>query len=308
MSVARIATAIAAQQGWTDTTLLGVVRGYIDNQQNDSTYVEYLREVAVAENLSEGIDEEISAPYDADGIIDAQGWSPDSVLALTLTYIENQQDDDAFADYLAGVAAEENVSDEWGAADDGEGSGLYDWSCAHCGEDLTESGNDRTGSRRCDDLDPAHRHHIPLGVEVPVDEDAQGVALAWTKAATEAVAAWEAALEGDSGDAEIEAGVRMADLLREMIEATTQATTQATNAITAHVEETVVVDGLALRLSFHPDAVREHFGGDEDYEAVIEAMSDEEVASLAERALTSDALYRTFHEVLVGALNESRNA
>lgn len=31
--------------------------------------------------------------------------------------------------------------------------------CANCGNDIDASGFDATGSRRCDDLDPAHKFH-----------------------------------------------------------------------------------------------------------------------------------------------------
>lgn len=36
---------------------------------------------------------------------------------------------------------------------------------------------------------------------------------AWKAAAREALAAWDAAINGDSGDAELEAGMELADLV-----------------------------------------------------------------------------------------------
>lgn len=39
----------------------------------------------------------------------------------------------------------------------------------------------------------------------------------WNERAKAALTAWETALRGDSGDAEIEAGVDLADLVREIL-------------------------------------------------------------------------------------------
>ena len=67
--------------------------------------------------------------------------------------------------------------------------------------------------------------------------------------------------------------------------------------IKTETEEVVAVDGLPLRLSFTPDAIREHFEGG-DY-ASVDKMSDEELAQVGATALTDDGLYRAFHEALV---------
>lgn len=45
---------------------------------------------------------------EAGEIAERQGWNRDSLLDLCLTYIHRQQDDDAFCDFLAKVAQEEN--------------------------------------------------------------------------------------------------------------------------------------------------------------------------------------------------------
>lgn len=41
-------------------------------------------------------------------IAEQQGWSPDSQVAILLEYIENQQSNDAFEDFLNQKAAAEN--------------------------------------------------------------------------------------------------------------------------------------------------------------------------------------------------------
>lgn len=46
-----------------------------------------------------------------DQIAEQQGWDDASLLELALTYIENQQSDDAFIDFLQVAAAEENHED-----------------------------------------------------------------------------------------------------------------------------------------------------------------------------------------------------
>lgn len=42
-------------------------------------------------------------------IADKQGWNTGTMLDLALRYIENQQSDEAFRDFLLDVAAQENV-------------------------------------------------------------------------------------------------------------------------------------------------------------------------------------------------------
>jgi hypothetical protein len=55
-----------------------------------------------------------------------------------------------------------------------------------------------------------------------------------------------------------------------------------------------------LRLSFTPDAIREHFEGDEP--DPTEGMTDEELADVGRSALCDDILYREFHQALVAVL------
>lgn len=55
-----------------------------------------------------------------------------------------------------------------------------------------------------------------------------------------------------------------------------------------------------LRLSFTPDAIREHFQDDEP--DPTEDMTDEQLAEVGRTALTDDGLYRAFHDALVWAL------
>jgi pyruvate dehydrogenase complex dehydrogenase (E1) component len=58
-----------------------------------------------------------------------------------------------------------------------------------------------------------------------------------------------------------------------------------------------------LRLTFAPDAVREHFEGYDEYADIVDALTDEELAAIGEDALyDNDALYEAFHNGLVAAL------
>lgn len=60
--------------------------------------------------------------------------------------------------YILPVRDLENRDDTDGTDEDDED---FDAECSHCGRPLSsETGLDDTGSRRCDDLDPEHRHHI----------------------------------------------------------------------------------------------------------------------------------------------------
>lgn len=62
----------------------------------------------------------------ANDIAARQGWSDATLLDLVLTFVDRQQDNDAFADYLNGVAEEENSAgdlDPYGEGDDDEAEG-----------------------------------------------------------------------------------------------------------------------------------------------------------------------------------------
>jgi len=74
--------------------------------------------------------------------------------------------------------------------------------------------------------------------------------------------------------------------------------------ITTASEEFPVVFGLPLRLSFTPDALREHFEIDEEMEPLLDRLSEDEIAEAGAIALQDDRLYETFHEVLCDAIQE----
>jgi hypothetical protein len=46
MSAHEIARADQAREGWTDTTLLALVLDYVDNQDDDAAFADYLAEHA----------------------------------------------------------------------------------------------------------------------------------------------------------------------------------------------------------------------------------------------------------------------
>jgi len=57
-----------------------------------------------------------------------------------------------------------------------------------------------------------------------------------------------------------------------------------------------------LRLSFTPDAIREHFDTGDSYSLIVGDLTDEELAEVGEFALGSPVLYKIFHELLVDGL------
>jgi hypothetical protein len=61
-----------------------------------------------------------------------------------------------------------------------------------------------------------------------------------------------------------------------------------------------------LRLSFTPDAIREHFEN-EDPDPTA-GKTDEELREVGYTALTDDGLYRAFHEALVWALDHEEKS
>lgn len=71
---------------------------------------------------------------------------------------------------------------------------------------------------------------------------------------------------------------------------------------TSTTETFPVVDGLPLRLSFTPDAIREHFDSDDEFD--VDSMTDEQLGEVGSIALQDDGLYRAFHEALEWAMKE----
>lgn len=66
-------------------------------------------------------------------------------------------------------------------------------------------------------------------------------------------------------------------------------------------------NGLPLRLSFSPDAIREHFDDDPEG-ALVASLDDATLAAIGEAALSDDALYEAFHQSLTAALTEKIGA
>lgn len=77
------------------------------------------------------------------------------------------------------------------------------------------------------------------------------------------------------------------------------------SAITTKSHDIAETDGLPLALFFTPNAIREHFEGDDTDGVTVQAMSDETLAAVGGAALTDDRLYRAFHDVLWSALNKA---
>jgi len=56
-----------------------------------------------------------------------------------------------------------------------------------------------------------------------------------------------------------------------------------------------------LRLSFTPDAIREHFEDADEDDNPTTGMTDEQLAEIGEAALNDEILWREFHRALVAA-------
>lgn len=65
-------------------------------------------------------------------------------------------------------------------------------------------------------------------------------------------------------------------------------------------EEIVLLDGLPLRLSFEPLAVRQHFW---DIPEIVQ-LSDAKLAEIGAAALEDDGMYKAFHACLCLAVQE----
>lgn len=70
-------------------------------------------------------------------------------------------------------------------------------------------------------------------------------------------------------------------------------------------EQFPTLHGVPLRLSFIPEAVREHFADDDsDVARAVAAMSEADLIQVASAALRDDRLYEAFHAALVEAAQE----
>jgi hypothetical protein len=63
----------------------------------------------------------MTAEYTLARFAEEQGWNTDSQLSLALQYIDNQRSDDAWGDFLAQQAAEENAYEENDEKEDNNG-------------------------------------------------------------------------------------------------------------------------------------------------------------------------------------------
>lgn len=149
MSIENTAHTIAAEQGWTDTTLLTLCATYVSNQQADDAFTDYLRGVADEEN--EGTEDTTENLDTSEAIIAAQGWTDTTMLDLHLTYIDRQQSDDAFADFLRSVADEENGGPSRCPLCGGEMI-IEDFTgMSYCADDCTEADEETCAAEDCND-------------------------------------------------------------------------------------------------------------------------------------------------------------
>lgn len=101
MSTTTILERFADEQGWNDASQRDVLERYIDNQRDDEALIEYLVNAAA----DEGVEAE---GQDLEDIAEEMGWEDSSVVIHLLGYIQNQEADDAFEDFLAQQAELEN--------------------------------------------------------------------------------------------------------------------------------------------------------------------------------------------------------
>ncbi|MTH94893.1 hypothetical protein [Roseibium sp. RKSG952] len=101
MTVEAIFEDISSQQGWNTFSERIVLEAYIDNQQDNACFRDFLAEIGT----EEGVD---TTDLSADAIIAAAGWNDSTFVSLALRYISNQNSNDVFEDYLAQRAEEEN--------------------------------------------------------------------------------------------------------------------------------------------------------------------------------------------------------
>lgn len=67
-----------------------------------------------------------------------------------------------------------------------------------------------------------------------------------------------------------------------------------------------IMEDRNLALWFTPDAIKDHFEGDDDVETFLEGLSDIELREVGLDALTNDLLYSAFHDILVTAINDAK--
>ncbi len=82
-------------------------------------------------------------------------------------------------------------------------------------------------------------------------------------------------------------------------------------AVKRMTESFPLVEGLLLRLSFRPEAIREHYGvdsggdpGDDPVARLVARMTDAQLRRVGLLALSDAALYRAFDAALATAVRE----
>jgi len=98
--VERVFEEVAGAQGWDDVSQRAVLEAYIDNQQADGAFQDFLLEQA---------SEEGEDPSDICGPIEHHmGWDDSSMISLMLEYVSRQDADDTFTEHIDQWADREN--------------------------------------------------------------------------------------------------------------------------------------------------------------------------------------------------------
>lgn len=66
-------------------------------------------------------------------------------------------------------------------------------------------------------------------------------------------------------------------------------------------------DDSYLALWFTPQAIKDHFDGDEGISDFVDSLDDKTLRAIGEDALTQDTLYREFHRLLLDGVLDAAN-
>lgn len=101
----RILTEASATTGWNDDSKLDVLQTYIDNQKDDGAWRDHVLWCATEEA---GLEErEIMEDWSVDEILDYLAWNTSSMIDIATSYIDRQDSEESFKDYVDGRVDEE---------------------------------------------------------------------------------------------------------------------------------------------------------------------------------------------------------
>jgi len=97
MSIEKVLEDFAVKHSWNEITQMGLLQDYIDNQFSNEAFMDFLYEKVKFEDNNE---KKFFSYFE---IYEYMNWNNTSLIYILSEYIENQQSEEAFVDYLYNI-------------------------------------------------------------------------------------------------------------------------------------------------------------------------------------------------------------